>query len=132
MFRDSSDYHCPVVEYFIADVLPGLELYLAVLEPKVAELLFDGLDLLRGAQLDPGEGRSFFVERHLELSLQDLHALKLTKFNDLLLGDRGGEVEEEELVGFYDLRIVQVVSHVLGRVFSGMLLLYFFMCKHDL
>jgi len=64
-----------MIEYFIADVLSGLELYLAVLEPKVAELLFDRLDLLRGAQLDPGEGRSFFVERHLELGLQDLHAL---------------------------------------------------------
>jgi hypothetical protein len=120
-----------VVKHLIADVLLGLELDLAVLEPEVAELLLEGLDLLRGAQLDPGEGRSLLVERHLQLGLEHLHALVLAELNNLLLGNRGGEVEEKELVRVHYLGVVQVLSHVLGRVFGGMLLLYFFMCKHD-
>jgi hypothetical protein len=96
-----SDYDCPVVEYFIAHVFFSLEFDLAVLEPEVAELLLHGLHLLRGAQLDPGEGRSLVVQGHLQLGIQNLNSLVLAKVNDCLLGDRVREVEEEELVRFY-------------------------------
>lgn len=101
MHGNPSDYDRPVVEYFIAHVLFGLELDLAVLEPEVAELLLHGLHLLGGAQLDPGEGRSLVVQGHLQLGLQNLNSLVLAKVNDCLLGDRVREVEEEELVRFY-------------------------------
>lgn len=99
----ASDNHSPVIKDLIAHVLLRLKLDLAVLEPHVAELFLDSLDLLRGAKLDPGKSGSLLVQRHLDFSFQDLHSLVLAELNYFLLGDRLRKVEKHELVGLYQL-----------------------------
>lgn len=102
----ASDNDGSVVEDFIAHVLFPLKLDLAVLEPHVAELVLNSLNLLGGAELNPGKSGSLFIQRHLYLGFQDLHSLVLAEFKDLLLGDGVRKVEKHELVGLYQLRII--------------------------
>lgn len=99
----ASDNHSPVIEDLVAHVLFRLKLDLAVLEPHVAELFLDSLNLLRRAKLDPGKSGFLLVQRHLDLSFQDLHSLVLAELNYLLLGDRLRKVEKHELVGLNQL-----------------------------
>ena len=106
MGRDISHDDSSMVERLIAQLFTSLQFYLAVLNPKVAELLLQSLHLGWRSYLHKGESSTFTVETLGDGCFQDFDSFSSTELDYLFFSHGLGQVEKKE---FINLNLMGVV-----------------------